>query len=315
MRQLSWVALGVCACALGCSGEPGDAQMSAAATTTTGTHSTQTKYPIVLIPGLLGFRTILGTVDYFTGIPEALAADGALVFVAQVSQAHTPEARGQQVIAQLEAWRAQTGAEKFNLVGHSAGALDARYIAGERPELVASVTSIGGPHLGAPAAQMALDLPVGLGPSFMQALSDLVKLVSDSPDPNDARQALMWLSPRGAATFAARYPAAMPATPCGSGAPVVGGIRYYSWGGVGTLTNALDLLDAVWVALSVNDLTDANDGLINRCSSHLGEVLRDNYIANHTDETNLVFGLISPFGPDPKALYRNQANRLRNAGL
>ncbi len=28
-----------------------------------------------------------------------------------------------------------------------------------------------------------------------------------------------------------------------------------------------------------------------------------------------LFGLVSPFGPDPKALFRAHANRLKNAGL
>jgi triacylglycerol lipase len=303
-----------CVCAwAGCGGRL-DAD-AAQDTALSATHYTETRYPIVLIPGLMGFRTLLGAVDYFSGIPEALAADGARVFVVDVSQANTPMARGDQLIAQLDALRTVSGAARFNLVGHSAGAMDSRYVAALRPDLVASVTSISGPHLGAPAAQMALDLPLGIGTGFMQALSDLTKLASSSANPNDAKEALHWLSPHGAAAFAAQYPAAMPTTPCGKGASEVDGIRYYSWGGIGTLTNALDLLDAVWVLLSVNDLGEPNDGLIARCSSHLGEVIRDDYVANHTDETNLVFGLISPFGPNPKTLYRNQANRLKLVGL
>src|SRR5207237_6545661 len=51
---------------------------------------TATKYPIVLIPGLLGFKALLGEVDYFTGLPEALQAGGATVYVATVSQANKP---------------------------------------------------------------------------------------------------------------------------------------------------------------------------------------------------------------------------------
>jgi triacylglycerol lipase len=313
MPRLLVVVGWLCAC-IGCGGQV-DAADSSTGGALSSTQFTETRYPIVLIPGLMGFRTLLGFIDYFTAIPEALAADGASVFVADVSQANTPMARGQQLIAQLDALRTVTGSDRFNLIGHSAGALDSRYVAAVRPDLVASVTSIGGPHLGAPAAQMALDLPAGLGVDFMQALSDLTKMASGATNPNDAKDALHWLSPTGAAAFAAQYPAAMPTTPCGSGDPVVNGIHYWSWGGVGTLTNALDLLDSVWVLLSLNDPLNANDGLINHCSSHLGEVIRDDYIANHTDETNLVFGLVSPFGPNPKTLYRNHANRLKNVGL
>ena len=47
-----------------------------------GTY-TQTKYPIVLVHGLFGFDNILG-VDYFYGLPHALAKDGATVVVTSV---------------------------------------------------------------------------------------------------------------------------------------------------------------------------------------------------------------------------------------
>lgn len=276
---------------------------------------TATANPIVLIPGLLGFRTLLGSVDYFTGIPEALQEGGARVFVVSASQAESSTVRGQQIIIQLDALRASSGATRFNLIGHSQGAMDARYIAAVRPDLVASVTSVSGPHLGSPIADMALAAPLDLGSAGLQALADLFKLMSGSSNVNDAHAALEQVRPSGAAAFAALYPAAMPAMTCGSGAPVVNGIYYYSWGGVAALTNPLDLLDPVWVLGNTMDLADPNDGLVPKCSTHLGTVIRDDYLLNHMDETNLVFGLVSPFGPDPKTLYRVHANRLKNAGL
>jgi triacylglycerol lipase len=276
---------------------------------------TATANPIVLIPGLLGFRTLLGSVDYFTAIPEALAEGGARVFVVSASQAESSAVRGQQVIVQLDQLRTSTGALRFNLIGHSQGAMDARYIAAVRPDLVASVTSVSGPHLGSPIAEIALSAPLDLGPTGLQTLAELFKLMSGSSDPNDARAALEQVRPSGAAAFAAKYPAAMPAAKCGSGAEVVNGIHYYSWGGVAALTNALDLLDPVWVLGSTMDLADPNDGLVPKCSTHLGTVIRDDYLLNHMDETNLVFGLVSPFAPNPKTLYRAHANRLKNAGL
>jgi triacylglycerol lipase len=295
----------------GCSGGETGASFQALSPTT----YSATKLPIVLIPGLLGFKTLMGNVDYFTGIPEALESGGSKVYVVEVSQANTPMLRSKQIIAQLDALAKVSGATRFNLVGHSQGAMDARLVAAVRPDLVASVTSIAGPHGGSPAAAFALSLPLGLGTNFMQAVSDFVKLLANESNPNNAKEALTWLSPTGAATFAAQYPAAMPTTPCGSGAPVVNGIHYYSWGGLGTLTNPLDPLDPMWVLLGPTAGLEATDGLIPQCSSHLGLVLRDNYVSNHTDETNLVFGLVSPFGPNPKTLYRDQANRLLNAGL
>ena len=48
------------------------------------TGYTETKYPIVLVHGFLGFDQLVG-VDYWYNIPETLQQDGAEVFVATVS--------------------------------------------------------------------------------------------------------------------------------------------------------------------------------------------------------------------------------------
>jgi triacylglycerol lipase len=275
-----------------------------------------TRYPIVLLPGIFGFQSMLGVVDYFPGIPEALAAGGAKVFVVVGSGLESSEVRAAQIIPQLEDIQAITGASRLNLVGHSQGAVDARIIAAVRPDLVASVTSVGGPHAGAPLADRLIEpglfgtVPVDL----VGGLGDLMTLLSGSHWPNDAHAALVGLSTAGAAATAAAYPAALPATKCGAGEPVVNGIRYYSWGGVGGLTNALDLLDPLWLLNGIFNLT-SSDGMVPQCGTHLGEVIRDDYWQNHIDETNMIFGLVLPLGPRPEELYRAQANRLKLAGL
>src|SRR2546429_2157498 len=116
-----------------------------------GTY-TKTQYPIVLAHGAAGFDSLLGVVDYWNGIPESLALDGAWVFVTEVSSFNTSEVRGEQLITQLEQIRAITGKPKVNLIGHSQGGFDVRYVAAVRPDLVASVTTIGTPHRGAQIA-------------------------------------------------------------------------------------------------------------------------------------------------------------------
>ena len=50
-------------------------------------------------------------------------------------------------------------------------------------------------------------------------------------------------------------------------------------------------------------------------SSRFGKVIRDNYFMNHLDEVNQALGLHSLFETDPKAVFKQHANRLRNAGL
>ena len=114
---------------------------------------TQTQHPIVLVHGLFGFDTLAG-VDYFYGIPHSLTRDGATVYVAQVSAANSTEVRGEQLLEQVETLLAATGATKVNLIGHSHGGPTARYVASVRPDLVASVTSIGGVNKGSKVADL-----------------------------------------------------------------------------------------------------------------------------------------------------------------
>ena len=98
------------------------------------------------------------------------------------------------------------------------------------------------------------------------------------------------------------------------GAAIVNGVHYYSWSGVGSITNPLDLLDVFWTLTSLIS-EEPNDGLVGRCSSHLGTVIRDDYFHNHIDETNMLVGLVFAFGAKPPSLFRAHANRLKNRGL
>ncbi|RIL08030.1 MAG: lipase [Proteobacteria bacterium] len=280
----------------------------------------KTKYPIVLAHGMSGFDELFGIIDYWYGIPGELRDHGASVYVTTVSQFNSTELRGEQLIDQIETIVAVTGKPKVNLIGHSHGGLDVRYVAAVRPDLVASVTSIGSPHKGADLADwLAANVTSGgFGSAVISALGNslgsVLAFLTGHSNPQDAIAALGSLTAAGTAAFNASYPAGVPATSCGEGAFAVNGIRYYSWSGTGLLTNALDIGDPL---LGITSLfyDQANDGLVDRCSSHLGDVIRDNYFMNHVDEINHVLGLVSIFESNPKTVFRNHANRLKNAGL
>jgi triacylglycerol lipase len=80
-------------------------------------------------------------------------------------------------------------------------------------------------------------------------------------------------------------------------------------------TNVLDPIDPGLTASSLAFGFSQNDGLVERCSSHWGVVLRDNYPWNHLDEVNQTLALRGLFTPSPVSFYRGQANRLKAAGL
>jgi triacylglycerol lipase len=282
---------------------------------------TQTKNPIVLVHGLLGFDSVLGVYDYWYGIGNELKAGGAQVYTASVSASNFTEVRGEQLISDLDTLRAVTGKQKFNLIGHSHGGPTVRYVASVRPDLVASVTVLGSPNIGAPMADAIskvlppsspLRAPVA---AFVNALSGFLGALSGNSDPQNALGALASLSTAGSTRFNSLHPQGKPTTSCGSGAASVNGIRYYSLGGTSVLTNILDISDPVLAAGGVLFGFERNDGLVGHCSSRWGTVLRDDYGWNHLDEVNQLLGLRGLFSSSPASVLRAQANRLKTLGL
>jgi triacylglycerol lipase len=280
----------------------------------------KTRYPIVLSHGLFGFGKI-GPVDYWYGIPSDLQANGARVFVTAQTPAQSNDVRGEQLLAQVKEIQAITGAAKVNLIGHSQGGMTVRYVAGVAPERVASVTSVSTPHKGSPVAdavQVVSNIAGPLGTDIIAGAVNAIAWLIDFGDGTTSRQdalaAMKNLTAVGAMTYNQRFPDAIPATACGSGAAVANGIRYYSWSGTGHLTSVVDPSDWSMAATGLL-ISGPNDGLVPQCSSHLGTVIRDNYNMNHLDAVNQVLGLVSIFETNPKSLFRQQANRLKLAGL
>jgi len=191
----------------------------------------KTKYPIVLAHGMAGFDELFGVYEYWFGIPGYMEDKGATVFVTEVSQFNSTEARGEQLLDQVEYIAAVTGKRKVNIIGHSHGGLDSRYVAAVRPDLVASVSTVATPHKGADLADfLAANVQGGsftqsvLG-YFAGSLGTVLGLLSGSSNPQDAIAALGSLSTAGTAAFNATYPQGVPTSSCGEGAASVGGVR------------------------------------------------------------------------------------------
>lgn len=288
-------------------------------------NDSQTRHPIVLVPGIFAFDTIAG-VDYWYKIPSALESQGATVFVPRINAFESSAQRGERLIEQLDNIRATSpGIQKFNLMGHSQGGMTSRYVMNARPDLVASVTTMHTPHGGSPLA----DLVTGIAPqdslqgiafeTLGNAVGDIVNLLSNNhQEDSDVYAMLGEFNGPGAAAFNRTFPAGLPSTHCGQGPSSVtlGGhnIRLYSWSGTARVTTGIDVSDGLF-ALTGFAFDGANDGVTGRCSSHFGRVIKDNYTMNHLDVNNHVLGLVSLFETQPETLFRNHANRLKNAGL
>lgn len=301
---------------------------------------TATQYPVVLAHGLGGFNTLFGVLDYFNGIPQALMQGGSEVYVTKTSAIHDAEYRGEQLLQQVQIITAITGKEKVNLIGHSLGGIDIRYVAEVAPDQVASVTAVASPEQGSKMADWLLNLitessaksgyPEGeynlLGRaliSYHQLLGKFLDLGSGISikqlQQQDSVKAVTGLTTTYMTEYYNdKYPAAVPNEYCGQPPKefVVNGIPYYSFSGVGTFTNILDFSDyALALTALTFDKNDPNDGLVSACSSRLGYVIRDNYKMNHLDSTNQFLGLVAWGEVDPISVYRSQVNRLKNQGL
>lgn len=280
----------------------------------------RTRHPIVLAHGMSGFDDIFGVIEYWHRIPAELRGCGARVYITTVPQFSTTALRGESLLGQIEEIVAIDGSGKVNLIGHSHGGLDARYVASVRPDLVASVTTVGSPNKGAELADFLRaniregSFTEGAVSFFANSLGSILSLLTGTRHAQDSVGALEDLSTAGMARFNAEHPQGVPAARCGEGERVVRGIRYYSWSGTAPVTNILDVSDAM-MGLAALAYDEPTDGLVGQCSSHLGDVIRSDYRMNHLDEVNLLFGLRHLFGPNPLTLFRQHGNRLKNAGL
>jgi triacylglycerol lipase len=291
-------------------------------------RNANTYYPILLVHGLFGFDRI-GKFELFHDIRQALRNAGARVFVPHLSATHSNEVRGDQLLAQIERVLEGTGAAKVNLIGHSQGALAARYAAAIEPSTVASVTSVSGPNHGSELAdflrkaltpgrlpERIADKVVTLFANFLGALSN------DHYMPQNAITALNALTTEGVGAFNDKYPQGLPRTWGGKGREMVNGVRYYSWSGVlkaNVLKEGVDALDPLHGfcrAFSGFFTTEAeqNDGMVGRFSSHLGTVIRSDYALDHMDSISQPAGQLRT-AVDPVDLYVRHAERLRNAGI
>ncbi|WP_122490458.1 esterase/lipase family protein [Pseudomonas viridiflava] len=290
-----------------------------------------TRYPLLLVPGLLGFVRLV-VYPYWFGIVKALERGGATVIPVMVSGVNSTEIRGEQLLKIIEQTVRETGVAKVNLIGHSQGALTVRYVAARRPDLVASVTSVAGPNYGSELADyLERHFPPGtLGGRVVNAVIGLLAWTIVAFEtgyrgpklPMDITASHQSLTTTGVALFNRQYPQGLPEVWGENGEELVDGVRYYSWSGIlkpGVTNRGRNLIDGTNVTCRIFARTfrkerGQSDGMVGRFSSHLGTVIGDDFALDHFDIVNQTFGLVGK-GADPVRLFMEHAARLKAAGL
>ncbi|MBI5535252.1 MAG: triacylglycerol lipase [Deltaproteobacteria bacterium] len=285
-------------------------------------------YPIVLHHGFSGWKEInaLG-LHYFNGVAEDLIANGEpMVFETVVQPYDGTALRAEQLAPQIDEILRITGKSKVNIVAHSQGGLDSRYIIsslgyGDR---VATLTTISTPHHGTALADALFDNVPGWTDPITDAIASVIgKSVLDVAGDADLRASLKAMTED---TMMTSF------NPANIDSPEV---KYFSYAGRSNDsdgipdcngswfpddTSKVDHIDAL-LSLTGSYLKDhgeyggVNDGIVAVRSARWG-MFMGCFPADHFDE----IGQVNKTGPNPesgfdhKAFYRTVVSRIRERG-
>lgn len=284
-----------------------------------------TAHPILLHHGFnAGARGMWS----FYKVKEALEADGHIVRVTSVPPFASVRERALALGQQIDALMAQTGATQVNLIAHSMGGLDARYLISTLGygDQVISLTTISTPHRGSAVADIALKLLPGKLDDVINMLAKLWgRTYSDVAERSDVRAALTGISTKELERF-------NQVTPDDSR------VYYQSWAGVSSVLgisnpkdikacddkllghdNQPDVMNPQLVigaaAIAPGTSLVPNDGMVAVEDAKWGE-FQGCIVADHLDEV----GQPSKDGPDKHSgfdhirFYRNLAFDLADRG-
>ncbi len=121
-----------------------------------------TKYPLLFVHGM-GFHDH-ERLNYWGRIPKVLQENGARIFYGNQDSHGSVENNARFLYGRLEEILAETGAEKINIIAHSKGGLDCRFMIAhlDHGMHTASLTTISTPHHGSRTVDWLLGLPDGL---------------------------------------------------------------------------------------------------------------------------------------------------------
>lgn len=142
-----------------------------------------TRYPILMIHGM-GFRD-RKRLCYWGRIPKLLEQNGARVFFGCQDSNGSVESNAEQLRRSLEEVLSKTGAEKVNIIAHSKGGLEARYLISTMGfgDKIATLTTLSTPHNGSLTVDKLLKFPAPAVKAGCKAVDLWFKAIGDkNPD-------------------------------------------------------------------------------------------------------------------------------------
>lgn len=218
-----------------------------------------TKYPVVLSHGMGTQSEILGLIDYWGDIPGTLESAGASVYITNVNGMDSKASKAASWKAQILQILAVTGKDKVNVIGHSDGCLYTRYAISNlgMGSMVASHTSIAGPHRGSAIADMIMGLldATSLTDLAGTALDWVWEFVMGDTDPDTKSQGYELTRDYMINTF-------------NPNVPNVAGVYYQSWAYEVTSVIGAGILTITWIPMLA--IEGANDVLVSVSSAKWG---------------------------------------------
>jgi triacylglycerol lipase len=248
------------------------------------------RHKIVFCHGLLAFSTFHLQVpdnrNYFSPLRDFFNDRGYQVLYPEVAPVGSVAIRAAQLREQIQSWTS----EPVNLIAHSMGGLDARYLITRlgMADRVCSLTTIATPHHGTVLADW-----------FMTNFQQRVPLV----------RALEALG-ASVAGFADCRPSACALF--NESVPDMPRIKYFSFGGEVSVQRLSPMLRRAWNMLTA--LEGPNDGLVSAASAHWGEYLGTIHADHFAQTPDMVF--VRPGEDyDPLAFYSRLVEDLARRGF
>lgn len=152
----------------------------------------KTKYPVLLLHGV-GFRDFK-YVNYWGRIPNELIKNGATIYYGHQEAWGTIEDNALAIKDKIHEILAREGCEKVNIIAHSKGGLDARYVVSQLDmgQYIGSLTMVGTPHRGSEVLEFAYKLPTKLIIFIGNQINRHYKVIGDK-NPNFHRASKQFL--------------------------------------------------------------------------------------------------------------------------